>query len=276
MKTRAWLAGLLTVGLASCSAHEDRPSLTARPVASVFGVEIYATASTSSGTVRHVAAVLAQYLDNDEDGEPDDPAVVRALRDENAAMVLFHDEDEMGRADPGTLLPPGTELESLQAQWETETHPGGAARGVFDATLEEVLHLVTHVGYANAYPETFGERPGSAIAEAMDLARGGHFEDIPDRYPADAWYTYDDETCDYGCQIAEYLYWALTSLLGGQSFPGRADEIRHEWRLATPDDVRRGDPAIVAVLEDPRFRVPTGLPDGSYNGPEGTIRYEPR
>ena len=50
----------------------------------------------------------------------------------------------------------------------------------------------------------------------MDKARGGQFTEIPNQYPSSAWYTYDDETCDYKCMSTEYIYWALTSILGGQ------------------------------------------------------------
>ena len=76
--------------------------------------------------------------------------------------------------------------------------PGWTRRGRFDATLEEVLHLITHAGYAHVYPEVFGEKPGTQIAKAMDQARGGHFRRVPRSYPAGAWYTYDDRSCDYG------------------------------------------------------------------------------
>jgi len=98
----------------------------------------------------------------------------------------------------------------------------------------------------------------------MDIARDGHFEDVPASYPAGAWYTYDDETCDYACMISEYIYWALTSNLGGQNFPGRYEEIGHEWKLNTPEKLRQGDPAIYELLTDPEYHFPTHLPDGNY------------
>ena len=45
----------------------------------------------------------------------------------------------------------------------------------FDATLEEVLHLITHLGYSNAYPTIWGEYQGTQVSGAMDIARGGYF-----------------------------------------------------------------------------------------------------
>jgi hypothetical protein len=49
----------------------------------------------------------------------------------------------------------------------------------------------------------------------MDLARGGHFENIPDFESEKAWYINDDALCNYACQIENYFYWSLTTMLGG-------------------------------------------------------------
>ena len=101
---------------------------------------------------------------------------------------------------------------------------------------------------------------GTTIAKAMDKARGGHFRSVPDRYPDGAWYTYDDRTCDYGCQITEYIYWGLTSLLGAQGFPGRAEQIGNEWRLNTPTKLKAGDRLIgAAAHNDASVPAPDGL-----------------
>ena len=87
---------------------------------------------------------------------------------------------------------------------------------------------------------------------------------IPNPYPAEAWYHYDDWTCDYGCMATEYVYWALTSLLGGQSYPGRCDAIDHEWELCTPEQVMATDVAVTALLQESGYVLPTVLPDGTY------------
>ena len=57
----------------------------------VFGIPIVATSSTPDGKVLHAAGVMAQYLDNDEDGSPDQ-AVVDAMISNKALLVMFATE----------------------------------------------------------------------------------------------------------------------------------------------------------------------------------------
>ncbi|KAA3645267.1 MAG: hypothetical protein DWQ07_12390 [Chloroflexi bacterium] len=255
-----------TIGIQVTNLPENAPSafIIFNKYVNVFGVHIYATGNVPDAKLLHAAAVMAEYLDNNEDGMPVNPLVVEAMQTNQATLIMFEDEGEIERSGLFEAdLPEGMILQDLYAE---ETHPGGAEEGRFDAALEEVLHLITHAGYASAYPEVFGEQPGSKLADAMDVARGGQFTRIPSNYPEEAWYTYDDPTCEYDCQVAEYIYWALTSLLGGQDFPGRLEEIEHEWRLNTPEKLQDGDVAVYALLTDGQYRLPTELPDGSYLG----------
>jgi len=128
-----------------------------------------------------------------------------------------------------------------------------------------VLHLVTSRGYSRVYPADLGEQSGSTLTDAMDLARGGHFVSVPTSYPDEAWYHYDDPTCDYECMATEYFYWALTSMLGAQDYPGRCDDIAVEWEPCTRALVESMDPAVFALLSDAAWSLPTVLPDGSYS-----------
>ena len=234
----------------------------------VFGVPIYATNTTGDDKLLHAAGVLAQYIDNDEDGEADNPEILAALLEGNGAIVMTGTQSET-RGMPRGSRPRG------QGLYGEETHPDARERGVFDGALEEILHMVSDIGWGGAYPEVFGRWPDTEIANAMDLARGGRFMDMPETYPEDAWYTYDDETCDYNCQVAEYLYWTLTSILGAQDYPGRLEQIGHEWRLNTRKKVMVGDPAVYAILTNPVYRLPTVLPDGQYKAKTFTIETYP-
>ena len=223
----------------------------------VFGLYIYATNTTGDDKLLHAANILAEYIDNDEDGIPDNPKIMEALLKGNGAIVMRKNQGERSLI-PRDKRPRG------QGLYDEETIPNGAAQGRFDASLEEILHMVTDKGWEGAYPEVFGRWPETEIAQAMDLARGGQFQDPPDVYPEGAWYTYDDETCDYNCQVAEYIYWTLTSILGGQDFPGRLERIDNEWRLNTREKMMAGDPAAYAILTNPEYKLPTVLPDGKY------------
>lgn len=223
----------------------------------VFGIDIYAASGVEDEKLLHTANIMAQYLDNDEDGVVDNQLVLDKMIEQKAFLFMWKKTGDK------KLFPPkGREGQDLG---NDETHPtyvSSGGSGTFDASLEEVLHLITHVGYANAYPEIFGETKGTSIANAMDGARGGQFDEIPDSYPSGAWYTYDDKTCNYSCMVTEYHYWALTSLLGGQE--NRLEEIQQEWKLNTADKLTSQDEAIYELLTNPIYKCPTVLPDGTY------------
>jgi hypothetical protein len=175
-----------------------------------------------------------------------------------AFLFMWEKEREVNRFDP----PDGKEGQDLGSD---ETVPGWHSNGHvgdFDATMEEVLHLITHVGYATVYPDQFGEYGGTALSDAMDIARGGIFTLIPEPYPNGAWYSYDDDTFEYDCLVTEYFYWSLTSLLGAQT--NRLSDISQEWDLNTKELLEQKDPAVYSLLTNVEYLLPTILPDGTY------------
>ena len=241
----------------------------------VFGVHIFASPTTSEDKLAHAAGVLAQYLDNNEDGTPDNTRVLSHLVSRNVFIIMPGTEAEMDRLEMGMVDEAGYRFG--QDLYGEETKPDFLVDGkinapdgsYYDGALEEILHPITQHGYANAYPEVFGEERESVLAKCMDAARGGYFEQVPkggpkSGYPSEAWYHYTDETCDYGCMITEYIYWALTSILGTQDFLGRHEALKVEWELNTRERVRTGDAAVYELLTDPQYKFPTKAPDGNY------------
>ncbi len=251
--------------LVSCADADEEGSGFTKQV-EVFGVHIYATEKTGNDKILHAANVLAQYLDNDEDGAPDNPLIVENMVRKGSSITMGYTNEELSDADRSTL-PPGPK----QGLYDVETHPD-PPECVFDGAIEEVLHPITRHGFAETYPAAFGLQPGSIVSTAVDLARGGYFEEVPEKYPDGAWYTYYDETCRYSCMMNEYLYWTITFLLGAQDIPGHLERIGNEWPLNTPEKLRDGDPTIYALLTDPRYKVPTVLPDGHYSAATFTIQ----
>ncbi len=231
--------------------HSDQGYTKTNRKVVVFDIPIYAYEEVEDAKLLHAANILAQYLDNDEDGIVDNATLHSTLIDESAALFMWKKSSQIN------LNAQDLGADETNPDWHTNGHTGN-----FDACLEEVWHVITHSGYSKAYPNVFGEQEGSALCNAMDLARGGTFTSIPKPYPAGAWYTYDDRTCDYSCMATEYIYWSMTSILGAQE--NRLDEISHEWDLNTQAKMQAQDSTVYNLLTDPQYQFPTVLPDGTY------------
>jgi len=237
----------------------------------VFGLKIFATSGTSDEDIIHAGKIYAEYLDNNRDGTIDDVLVVEKMIESKAVIGMTKDQNETDSLDFSSLSEAGYQVQDLNG---VETIQKSSELNKFDATLEEVLHLITDYGYGIAYPEAFASNAfqgnfsitnSSLLTEAMDTARGGKFLTIPASYPTSAWYTFYDETADYSTQASEYFYWGLTSILGAQSFPGRYDEIKSEWKLNTSEKVQETDSKLYNLLTDSKYSLPTILPDGNYS-----------
>ena len=127
----------------------------------------------------------AQYLDNDEDGAIDNQLVLDKIIENNAFLVMWSSENDLN------INPPSNRIGQDLGNDETNpTYVTSGRTGRFDASLEEVLHIVNNAGHSYAYPDVFGQNRGSELANAMDIARGGQFLTIPSTYPTTAWYTY--------------------------------------------------------------------------------------
>lgn len=223
----------------------------------VFEIPIYAVSGVKDEKLLHAANVMAQYLDNDEDGQVDDQNVIEAMKSNNAFVVMWKKESDLN------IDPPSYRMGQDLGDDETEPNfVANACTGSFDASLEEILHIISNAGYASAYPDVFGTYAETELAKALDIARGGHYDGVPNSYTEGAWFTYDDNTCEYDCQATEYLYWAMTSYLGAQK--NRLKEIGHEWKLNTKEKLTETDVEVMKIIESDRYILPTILPDGTY------------
>ena len=212
---------------------------------SIFGIPVVATPAVSESTILHVRSVLGEYLDNDEDGVADNPRVIFALRESNAVAAVFETFGEHETFDDRDGYDTARPFELITMMQEETNTPYG-----FDASLEEVLHLVTQWGFSVAYPDELGETGDTGLVRALEQA-----QETGDYY-------YDDPSCDARCQATEYFYWAITSNMGLQA--QRCDEISREWALCDPQALRQRNPAFVELLENNEFRLPTVSPDGRY------------
>ena len=228
----------------------------------IFGVHVFGTSEVKDHKFDHAANVLSDYLDSDGDGKADSKKLVKSLKREKAVLTIFSDEDQLETfidKHEGKFESANANFQDL-LDFEIVT-PSDGSNG-FDASLEEVFHLISDYGYSEIYPKQFGKKKDSVIGGLMNDARGGYFKKVPNNYPKEAYFTYDDKSCDYECQITEYFYWGMTSILGAHQSPGRLEQIRDEWRLNTPAKVEERDPKLFDLLSNPKFGLPIILPDG--------------
>lgn len=224
-------------------------------------IDIYGESQISDEKMLHAAAIASELLDNDEDGIIDDPEIELSLQNSNALMPIFNSEWSNGQDNlfdnyNGCL---GAAL------YRNEIDPSQPGHWGDDATVEEILHTINGCGQLEVYPQVFGLQPNSSLmSDAMDIARGGQFINIPNVYPEEAWYHYDDYTCDYECMAMEYLYWCIVSDMGILNDPQTCNGIDNEWELCSPELFETVDIVMFSIVNNPDYKLPQIAPDGNY------------
>jgi len=276
-------APIFTVSESGIPAYEKRMT--------VFGIPLFAGAQWTLQEMNHVAFILAKYLDQDEDGCPDDPKLMETLlkvnnfgkstplmllEDEHDASSAFAAISQFGYQDFGAT--PRNQIKmkcsglNFQITKESECQ---------DSTMEEVFHFVTHYGFSLAYPDIWGHNydDHSQLTDAMDIARGGRFKEVPDKYPDGAWWSYQEPGCSYHCQATEYLFWTYCSYSGiCAARKNKQDEYASMYKPLLKSELLVTDLPMVDLLENQNGYVfPVEPPTGTYMGltvdakqPEGT------
>ena len=255
----------------------------------VFGLKIFADSSVPKHKLEHTANVLYQYLDNDEDGKVDNAKVLKVLAKTNGGMIINDTPQSEEIIEPKYRRITEKYDFNYSRLYTNEIRPEGSGfrqgSDEFDGTLEEVLHMVTKQGYGFAYPSAFGfaeyslpkGKETSLLSDAVRLSRGGVDDNARGNYPKEAWYRRYDSDCEWECIATEYIYWGITSFLGGQNYtcmdldqvcddqPDRGTAIFNEWELNTAEKIKERDAALYELLTEKEYALPTILPDGNYN-----------
>ena len=230
---------------------------------------IYAESTISDAKVKHAAAVAAELLDNNEDGIVDDPFIETQLINKDALIPIFYND---GNAAMNTFENYYNGDGVSAVLYNEEIDPTQTGHWGADATVEEIIHTINHVGHTNVYPNAFSLQANSSLlTTAMDIARGGQFMNVPNNYPASAWYHYDDQTCDYECMAIEYLYWAQVSYMGILDDVQTASGIANEWEPYNATLLQSMDVLIYDLITNPQYKLPLLAPNGNYCPNTSTI-----
>ena len=241
-------------------------------------IHIYAEESISDSKVLHAASIAAELLDNNEDGLIDDLNVFDALSNKNTIMPLFSYEGSNAEDllfDNFDLLFEQYNYCAGAVLYNNEIDPNNPGFWSYDASVEEILHTINACSHVEIYPDIFGLEPNSSqMSDAMDIARGGQFISIPQNYPEEAWYHYDDWTCDYECMAMEYLYWCIVTNMGLLDNNMICNGISDEWELCNQQDFESTDNLMYSIITNPDFKIPQNAPDGNYCPNQSNINDE--
>ena len=234
----------------------------------VFGIYVISHSSIPTEYVEHSANVVAEFMDNDADGVMDDSEVHRFLVENNFVVPVWTESlrEEVFPSLRGTLCEDNLGWAASMYYGHDQWAFGGIKQaGTWDTNLEEIWHVLS-VGWYETYPEYFGDRPGSRLADAMDAARGGQFQTVPSSYPEGAWYSYDDYTCNYDCQMHEYFYWILMANIDALDpvYTDKCESSKDEWYVCTKEELQQVDPQAYDLLNNQEFKLPTNIPVGNY------------
>jgi len=235
----------------------------------VYGVYVISHDSIPEKFMLHTANILAEYIDNDLDGIPDDMNVINSLRDNNYVVPVWTEELREKHFPSQRRTPCEDNIGYAASMYMTDAWAlGGIIKdGNFDGNIEEVWHVISR-GWYDAYPEYFGVgyKNISKLNKAMDIARGGKFKDVPSKYPEGAWYSYYDESCEYSCQASEYFYWAVATNIGALNpvYTNKCESSSHEWNICTKEELKEKDSDIYELLNNEGFKLPKNIPLGKY------------
>lgn len=255
----------------------------------VYGIPIFATEEWSRYKLNHVASVLAELLDQDEDGCADDPLLLNTILEHREPGECFGPAIILDSHDPEDIeislemvtrnTKRATEYFSpciYFANSEDETWPecmeSNRDTNCSDSTTEQLFYYLYATGLSETYPSIFGAdwEYQSDLSVAMDVARGGYFENIPNEYPAVAWYRNTMPNCDYFCQANIYLWWGYCVFSGMcQNLSGLSNYER-EFKYLTKSELENNDIKLSKLFQDSGngYILPSKQVNGKYYGHE--------
>ncbi|QQL45691.1 S8 family serine peptidase [Sulfuriroseicoccus oceanibius] len=229
----------------------------------VFRVPIYATAGTPDAKMRLVGDLLAEYIDNDEDGIADNGPVVNEIERNGSMVVMFASAQEYELAlEEGTINGAALNTKEVQIIFANEVSKS-LPRGHAEEARSKLLKLILRNGFSEfeRYAEFFAETEDSVLGGLMLKARGTLDKEDPE-YNIRGWYHV--VSTDEARLVSEYFYYVMGSRIGLFDGKGVGRNVEVFWDLYNEEKLRGGDPFAFLLVNKPQYKMPRRLPDGDY------------
>ena len=213
-----------------------------------YGVVVTGTAGYPDAYLLTAANAVAEILDADKDGVPDDATVVQQLSEGASgppAMTGGVTGQEESRGD-------SLEQAGFVYAFSLQTWKGPNAEVNKLIVAEEVFHMITQMGYARAYPDVFGDESWTSTMCA-EMARAScvtwhHPENVCPNVGTNTRPPLQGTCNDPGCDCVEWFH-QVAMILSGNT-PGWYSDLIPR----TKDGLRGALSAdFLAVMDDPRY-----------------------
>jgi len=213
-----------------------------------FGILVAADKKMPKEHLRMAGAVLAEMLDQNMDGEPDDENVVEVLRNRSQAWLAMPMDAELCEDTQLPILNQTFGYDIIIPSWWMGVEggqPDARARAVI---VEEVHHFITQFGYSVVYPRVFGVDDWDSILGQETLNAQCTFWQHPENDCPDSPAEIRGDCSDPNCDAVEFFQQVVVLRAGmkpgwtGIGFPDSAREL--ESLLS--DDFK-------SVLDDPSY-----------------------
>ena len=213
-----------------------------------FGVLLAADDRMPAAYLELAAVVLAEMLDQDHDGVPDDAALVALLKNRDVAWLAMPTDRRDWERRQLPRLEGVLGYDIVIPAWWLDVRPDGPDARGRAVTVEEVHHFITQFGLSRLHPAVFGVDDWTSVI-ARETARAKcvfwqHPEnDCPGR-PARS----PGDCSDPNCDVVEFFQQAVVLRAGMK--PG--------WRgIGFPETAAALEPLLSpgfkAALDDPAY-----------------------
>ena len=216
--------------------------------ATPFGVLLAADDDMPPAYVTQAAQVLAELLDQDMDGFPEDPSVAEVVADHQSAWLAMPMDPEAWESTQLPLLWGALGYDIVIPAWWLEPKPNGPDEHGRAVMVEEIHHFLTQFGYSLVYPEVFGVEDWSSIIAVEALAAQCDYWQHPENSCPGSPPSYPGDCSDPSCDVVEFYHQVAVMRAGmtpawlGIGFPTSAEGL--EAKLSD---------AIKSVMDDPAF-----------------------